>query len=160
MLHTKEQDKIPEEQLCDVEIENLPKKELRVMIVKMIQKLRKRMDAQIEKFQEVFNNESLLSHIWLFLTPWTVVHQASLSMESSKNTGLGSQYSLLQGILLTQGWNPGLLFCRQILTIWATREAPNKKLENIKYTHTQQNRTHIQHDSKEIKPVHPKGNQP
>ena len=49
MLHTKEQDKIPEEQLCDVEIENLPKKELRVMIVKMIQELRKRMDAQIEK---------------------------------------------------------------------------------------------------------------
>ena len=63
MLHTKEQDKIPEEQLCDVEIENLPKKELRVMIVKMIQELGKRMDAQIEKLQEVFNNESLLSHI-------------------------------------------------------------------------------------------------
>ena len=40
------------------------------------------------------------------------------------------------------------------------REAPNKKLENIKYTHIQQNRTHIQHDSKEIKPVNPKGNQP
>ena len=142
MLHTKEQDKIPEEQLCDVEIENLPKKELRVMIVKMIQELGKRMDAQIEKLQEVFNNESLLSHIWLFVTPWTVVHQASLSMEFSKNTGLGSQYSLLQGILLTQGWNPGLLFCRRILTIWATREAPNKKLENIKYTHTTEQDTH------------------
>ena len=30
-----------------------------------------------------------------------------------KNTGLGS-HSLLQGIFLTQGWNPGLLCCRQI----------------------------------------------
>ena len=31
-----------------------------------------------------------------------------------KNTGLGS-HSLLQGIFLTQGSNPGLLHCRQIL---------------------------------------------
>ena len=31
-----------------------------------------------------------------------------------KNTGLGC-YSLLQGIFLTQGLNPGLLHCRQIL---------------------------------------------
>ena len=29
-----------------------------------------------------------------------------------KNTGLHS-HSLLQGIFLTQGWNPGLLHCRQ-----------------------------------------------
>ena len=39
-----------------------------------------------------------------------------------KNTGVGS-HSLLQGIFQTQGSNPGLLHCRQILTIWATREA-------------------------------------
>ena len=31
-----------------------------------------------------------------------------------KNTGVGS-HSLLQGIFLTQGLNPGLLYCRQIL---------------------------------------------
>ena len=31
-----------------------------------------------------------------------------------KNTGEG-RHSLLQGIFLTQGWNPGLLHCRQIL---------------------------------------------
>ena len=40
-----------------------------------------------------------------------------------KNTGMGSQ-SLLQGFLLTQGPNLVLLHCRQILIIWATREAP------------------------------------
>ena len=40
-----------------------------------------------------------------------------------KNTGVGS-HSLLQGIFPTQGSNPGLPYCRQILTVWATREAP------------------------------------
>ena len=49
------------------------------------------------------------------LTPWTVAHQASLSMDfPGKNTGVGS-LSLLQGIFLTQGWNSGFLHCRQIL---------------------------------------------
>ena len=38
-----------------------------------------------------------------------------------KNIGVGC-HALLQGILPTQGSNPGLLNCRQIL-IWATREA-------------------------------------
>ena len=32
-------------------------------------------------------------------------------------------YSLLQGFFSTQGSNPGLPYCRCILTIWATREA-------------------------------------
>ena len=51
----------------------------------------------------------------LFVTPWTVVHQAPLSWDSpGKNTGVGS-HILLQGIFPTQGSNPGLLHCRQIL---------------------------------------------
>ena len=37
------------------EIGNLPEKEFRVMIVKMIQNLGNRMEAQIEKIQEMFN---------------------------------------------------------------------------------------------------------
>ena len=36
MFQTKEQDKTPKEQLSEVEIGNLPEKEFRVMIVKMI----------------------------------------------------------------------------------------------------------------------------
>ena len=41
--------------------------------------------------------------------------QAPLSMEFSRqNTGVGC-HSLPQGIFLTQGLNPGLLRCRQIL---------------------------------------------
>ena len=53
----KEQDKPPEEQISDMEIGNLLKKEFRVMIVKMTQELGKRMDAQSEKLQDVFNKE-------------------------------------------------------------------------------------------------------
>ena len=57
---------------------------------------------------------SLLSHVQLFcdhmdcsglLCPWN---------SPGKNTGAGS-HSLLRGIFLTQGSNPGFLHCRQIL---------------------------------------------
>ena len=47
-----------------------------------------------------------------FAIPWTIAGLAPLSMELT--TGMGS-YSLLQGIFLTQGSNPDLLHCRQIL---------------------------------------------
>ena len=40
-----------------------------------------------------------------------------------QSTAVGS-LSLLQGIFPTQGSNPGLPHCRQILYSWATREAP------------------------------------
>ena len=54
MFQTKQQDKTPEEQLSEVTIGNLPERGLRVMIVKMIQELGKRMDAQSKKLQKVF----------------------------------------------------------------------------------------------------------
>ena len=50
----KEQGKTPK-QLNDMEISNLPEKEFRVMIGRMIQEFGKRMEAQSEKLQEVFN---------------------------------------------------------------------------------------------------------
>ena len=53
----KEQDKIPEKQLNEVEIGNLPEKEFRIMIVKMIQDLGKRMEEKIEKMHEVSNKD-------------------------------------------------------------------------------------------------------
>ena len=56
-----------------------------------------------------------LSHVRLFVSPWTVDHQAPLSMEfSRKNTGMGCHF-LLQGIYPTRGSNPGLLHFGQIL---------------------------------------------
>ena len=49
----KGQDKIPGKQLKEVEIGNLPEKEFRIMIVKMIQDLGK----TIEKMQEIFTKD-------------------------------------------------------------------------------------------------------
>ena len=57
MYQVKEQDKTTEKQQNEVEISNLPEKEFRIMIVKMIQDLRKRMKAKIEKMQEMFNKD-------------------------------------------------------------------------------------------------------
>ena len=53
----KEQDTAPEKQLNEVEIGNLPEKEFRIMTVKMIQDLRKRMEANIKKMQEMFTKD-------------------------------------------------------------------------------------------------------
>ena len=56
----------------------------------------------------------------------------------SKNTRVGCHF-LLQGILPTQGSNPHLLHCRQILYRWAIGEAPlivllRYNLYTIKFT--------------------------
>ena len=40
-----------------MEIGNLPEKEFRIMIVKMIQDLGERMEAKIEKMQEMFTKD-------------------------------------------------------------------------------------------------------
>ena len=53
----KGQDKTPEKQLNEVEIGNLPEKKFRIMIVKMIQDLGKRMEAKIEKMQEMITKD-------------------------------------------------------------------------------------------------------
>ena len=54
--------------------------------------------------------------VQLFVTPWTIACQALLSMGilQAKNTGVGC-HTLLQGIFPTQGLNPAILHCRQIL---------------------------------------------
>ena len=54
-----------------------------------------------------------------------VACQASLCPWDSpgKSTGAGC-HALLQGVFPTQGANPGLLHCGQILYLWATRDAP------------------------------------
>ena len=56
MFQIKEQVKTPEEELSKEKIGNLPKKEFGVMIVKMIEEVGRRMNAQNEKL-EVFNRE-------------------------------------------------------------------------------------------------------
>ena len=51
-----------------------------------------------------------LSRVWLFATLWTIQ-----SMEFSRPEYWSGSLSLLQGIFPTQGLNPGLSHCRQIL---------------------------------------------
>ena len=46
MSQMKGQDKIPEKQLNEVEIGNLPEKEFRIIIVKVIQDFKKRMQKK------------------------------------------------------------------------------------------------------------------
>ena len=60
----KEQDKYPPNKAKEEEIGNLPEKEFRIMILKVIQSLENKMELQInsletriEKMQEMFNND-------------------------------------------------------------------------------------------------------
>ena len=56
-----------------------------------------------------------LSHVQFFTTPWTVPARLLHPWDSpGKNPGVGCHF-LLQGIFPTQGSNPGLPHCRQML---------------------------------------------
>ena len=68
------------------------------------------------RWWEIVKSQSYsLSLVWLFVTPWTVAWEATLSIKFSRQgSGVGC-HSFLQGIFLTQELNPGLLYWRQIL---------------------------------------------
>ena len=53
----KGQDKTHKKELNEMEIGNLPEKKFRIMIANMTQDLRKRVEAKIEKMQEMFTKE-------------------------------------------------------------------------------------------------------
>ena len=53
----------------------------------------------------------VLIHAQLFVTPWTVAHQAPLSTEFSRQEYWSGCHFLLQGIFLTQGWKLPLNIC-------------------------------------------------
>ena len=53
----KEQGENLQDEISEEEIGNIPKKEFRVMLVKMIQNLGNRMEAWIMRIQEVFNKD-------------------------------------------------------------------------------------------------------
>ena len=61
-----------------------------------------------------------LSHFQLFVTPWTIAHQAPLSMGFPRQEYWKGCHSLLQGILPTQGSNPHLLH----LLLWQANSLP------------------------------------
>ena len=66
-----------------------------------------------------------LSHVQLFSTPWTVAHQAHLSMEfPGKNTGVGCHFLLqaLPNLGIKSSSSVSLLHCRWILYSWTNGE--------------------------------------
>ena len=65
----------------------------------------------------------MLSHVQLSVTPWTVAHQAPLSMGFSRQEYWVGCHAPLQEIFPTQGSNPCLLPCGWILYHWAAGEA-------------------------------------
>ena len=97
MSQMKGQDKTPEKQLNELEIGNFPEKEFKIMIVRMIQDLRKTMEKKQEMFtnnlvklknkQTEMNNTLLLScfsRVRLCATPQTAAHQAPPSLGFSR----------------------------------------------------------------------------
>ena len=68
-----------------------------------------------------------LSHVWLFVRPWTYSPWNS----PGQNTGVGS-LSLLQGIFPTQELNQGLLHCRQILYQLSYQGSPYRNMVSSK----------------------------
>ena len=77
----------------------------------------------------------MISHVWLFATPWTVAHQAPLSMQfpsmqaplSMQNTEVDCHF-LLKGISLNQGLNLSLL----CLPYWQVDSLPLSHLESLR----------------------------
>ena len=75
----------------------------------------------------------LLSHVQLFVTPWTVVPPPGSSVHGDspgKNTRVAF-HVLLQGIFPTQEQNPSLLHCRQILYSLSYQGSPSTNFDYI-----------------------------
>ena len=64
-----------------------------------------------------------LRRVRLCVTPWTVAPQAFLSVGFSRQEYWSGLPCLPPGIFLTQGLNPGLLSCRQILYHFSHQES-------------------------------------
>ena len=80
----------------------------------------------------------LLSHVWLFATPWTIACQASLPMEFSRQwCGVGSQ-SLLQGIFQAPR---NFLHCRWILYRYPSHQGSHQSKTWHTWTCLQNKRT-------------------
>ena len=74
---------------------------------------------------------SFLSHVQLFVTP-TDCSPLGSSAHGILQARILEWVAMFQGIFLTQGSNPGLLNCSQILYIWDTQEVKRRHLEKPK----------------------------
>ena len=74
-----------------------------------------------------------LSCVQLIVTPRTVAHQALLFMEFCRQEYWSGCHSLLQGIFLMQGSNPGLLDCRRILYHLSYQGSPMVQMKKTQF---------------------------
>ena len=72
------------------------------------------------------------SHVQLFVTPWTIVHQAPFSMEFSRQEYSSGQPFPSPGDLPNQGSKPRLLHCRHILYRQSHWEAHSQGIHSLK----------------------------
>ena len=88
------------------------------------------------------NSMCVLSHVQLFVTLWTVAHEAPLSMHFlGKNAGVGC-LSLLKEILATQGSNLCLLFASEFFIAEPSGKPQRKCLTNHKCVSFTKEKTH------------------
>ena len=72
-----------------------------------------------------------LSHVRLFVTPWTVASRLLCPWDSpGKSTGVGCHF-LLQGIFPTQGSNSGLPHCKQTFYHPSRQGSPQSRVSFI-----------------------------
>ena len=78
----------------------------------------------IKGLSHLFSSVQSLSHVQLYATPWTVTYQAPPSMGFPRQEYRVGCHSFLQVIFPTQGLNPDLPHCRQILYCLSHQGSP------------------------------------
>ena len=95
-----------------------------------------RNDHDLLLFAIIYCIAQSLSHIRFFVTPWTVAHQAPLTLEFSRQEYWVGSHFLLQGILVTQGSNSNLLH-RQVDSLSLVPPGKQTLFPNhLRYVHT------------------------
>ena len=64
-----------------------------------------------------------LSHVWLFAPPWTVAHEATLSIKFSRQEYWVGCHSSSRGSSWPRDWTWVSCIAGRFFTIWTTREA-------------------------------------
>ena len=80
---------------------------------------------RLESVSQILYMLSCFSHVWLFATPWTVAHQAPLSMGIYRQEYWSGLPFPSPGDPLHPELNLGLLHCRQILYWLSYEGSPN-----------------------------------
>ena len=93
------------------------------------------MEDTQENWESPWNSPRLCSpsHVWLFVTPWTVARQVLLSMDfSGKNSGMGCHF-LLRGSSQPRDWSQVSCIVGIFFTICDTGETLKWSRYHLKY---------------------------